>query len=69
MAVQPPDFPTTVDYEYGGVRHTYDVPAYVPMVTEAGMDSWDSRVKKVILLCFDIVNIVYDSPQFDRVLV
>jgi hypothetical protein len=51
MAFQPPDFPTTVEYEHGGIRHTYAVPEYVPIVSEAGMDSWGSRVKKVILLC------------------
>jgi hypothetical protein len=58
MEVQPPDFPMEVAYTYDGIRHTYEVPPYIPMVVEAGMDGWGSRVKKVWVV-FDIVNIVY----------
>ena len=47
MEFQPPDFPTTVDYEYMGVSRTLEFLEASSIVVEHGMSSWASKVKKV----------------------
>ncbi|KAK9676301.1 hypothetical protein RND81_11G067800 [Saponaria officinalis] len=49
MVHQPPEFFDEVDYEYGGARRVVRLEDDVPtMVADYGMDSWSSRVKKVV---------------------
>ncbi|KAK9756402.1 hypothetical protein RND81_01G094600 [Saponaria officinalis] len=44
--IDPPDFPTEVEYEYEGARHTVSLPEVHTMVSDFGMESWSSHVVK-----------------------